>query len=253
MAVFLLMAVLLVQMSDNTMQLTNHSQRRIGADGNALLAMDRISDDLATAVVRSDLRWRVQKQNGNDRFAFFASARAYTPGRKVSKVGYEIADSMLKRGIEAVSWENAGPNSLTFIPADSAGSSDYLEIDESNFELLDPNIFRLEISFLNAGGEFVSDPTPPGTTLVDFSASQEIEPQDRIVAAVVTVASITEHARALMPEGELNALTGKLLDATDGRNPLESWQAYLESSDPSLSQPAREAIRFRQRFIPIGQ
>lgn len=252
MAVFLLIALLVVQMSDSTMLITNHSERRIGADGNALLAIDRISADLARAIVRSDLPWRVQKQSGNDRFAFFAYARAYEPGRGISKIGYRVEDSMLQRGVQAASWDNSGPAALTFIPDGTAGIPDYLEIDEANFEFLDPNIFRLEISFLNAEGDIVSEPAYAGDGLVDFAPSRRAEPRDRVLALIVTVASVDERARNLIDPEELSGLSGKFPDAISGKSPMQTWQEYLSDGGTGLSQPAREAIRFKQRHIPIG-
>ncbi len=251
-AVFLLMALLLLQMSDSIMQVTNHSQHRIGADGNALLAMDRISDDVTRAVVRGDLPWRVQKQPGNDGFSFFAAARAYTAGRTTSKIGYKVEDSMLKRGVQETSWENSGTDALTFIPAGSPDFTDYLEIDATNFDVLDPNIFRLEISFLNAEGDVISDPAPTDNNLVDFSQSRSVEPQNTVRAIIVTVASVNERARLLISPAELDALPDNFPDASNGKNALEAWQDYLASGATNLSQPAREAIRVRQRYIPIA-
>lgn len=253
-AVFMLIATLLVQMSDSTMRVTNHSQRRIEVDSDARQALSQISADVSRAIVRSDLPWRIEKSSGNDSIAFFAHADAYTPGRGISKVGFRVDDHVLQRGAEATSWDSNDATALPFTASDlSAVPGEYLEIDDSNFESLNQNVFRLEIAFLTADGRIVRDTSGNGSkslgNVINFAFSPRAEPKDVYTAIIVAVAAIDNRARERMSDAEFANLTTKLPDAADGEDLLSQWQDYLVG--PSIPQPVRESVRIYQRYIPV--
>lgn len=256
MAVFLVIALILLQMSESTMRVTNQSERRIEVDSDAWQALSRISADVSRAIIRSDLPWRIEKSPGNDSIAYFAQADAYTPGRGISMVGFRVKDYVLERGVQATSWNSADATALPFTSPDLAGvPANFLEIDDANFETLNKNIFRLEIAFLTADGRIVRDGAFAGSNLngdlINFAASPRDQPEGTCAAIIIAVAAVDARARATMTDADFAQLMTALPEANDSEDLLSRWQDFLD--DTSLSPQVRESVRIYQRYIPISR
>lgn len=251
MAVFLLMALMVVGLVDGTMRITSQSQRRISADAGTRQALDRMSADFARAIVRSDLPIRIEKEAGNDSITFFAQADGYTAGRGISKIGYRVANNSLQRGAESTGWTN---NAMGFTTLSNAvADPNYLTIADSNFETIATDVFRLEFAFLMGDGTITNAVgTNSGSThMASFASSQRASRKNTISGVIVGIATLDARARNMLPTtNTAQELTGRFPDASIGSEVLAGWDGFL--SDTNMPQPVRDSLRINQRTIRIN-
>jgi|GEM_PF-2805497 len=259
MAVFVMMALLLVGLTEGTMRVTGQSQRRISADAGARQVLDRISADVARAIVRVDLPFRVDKTAGNDGISFLANVDGYTAGRGMSVISYNGSNGTLQRGVDATSWTN-GSDEIDVMEftsvATAAATAGYLEVPGTNYELIAKDVFRLEIAFLMGDGTIKADigTAANGTSRVGSLASSSGTPaSDTIKAVIIGIASIDERAREALGTAGVAALQGAFPDVSAGQKDLiETWDGYALDSRVADSPLVRESIRVYQRYIPIS-
>ncbi len=252
MAITLLMAVMVVSLVDGTVQVTSQSQQRISAEAGARQALDRMSADFSRAIVRSDLPFRIGKNNGNDSITFFAQADGYTAGRGISMIGYRVTNNSLQRGAQSTQWTS---NEITFTTLSNAlADPGYLAIDESNFETISTEVFRLEFAFLMGNGTVTNAVgTNSGSRYVaSLAPSEQASPQDTLRAVIVGMATLDARARKLLPStNAMEEMAGLFPDASSTNEVLTGWEGIL--SDPDLPQSARQSLRINQRTIMINQ
>ena len=228
MAVFLLMALMVVGLIDGTMRITSQSQRRISADAGTRQALDRMTADFSHAIVRADLPIRIEKNAGNDNITFFAQAEGYTNGRGISMIGYRVTNNV----IEFTTLSKAATN------------TDYLRIDDTNYETVATDVFRLEFAFLMGDGKLSN---AVGTTNVSVASSPRASTINSIRGVIVGVAALDARARNALTTGPV------LPDAASGRTTndiLTGWDAPI--TDTSLPQPVRESLRIYQRTLLLN-
>jgi prepilin-type N-terminal cleavage/methylation domain-containing protein len=255
MAIFLFMAVMVASITGGVSRIAGQSQRRMSVDGGVRQSLSRISADFSRAIIRSDLPFRIEKKPGNDSLIFLAAAEGYSTGRGITMLGYQVANESLQRGAEATTWTSNGSSALSFTSvANAAASSSYLSINSANYEILEPDIFRMEVAFLMGDGTIQSTVgTNAGGTsyIASFASTARTVSSDAIRAVIVTVAAVDSRARALMTPSEYSQLADNFSDATAGSDPLTAWKGYLTNSPVVLPQPVREGIRIYQRYIHI--
>jgi hypothetical protein len=250
MAVFLLMALMVVGLIDGTMRITSQSQRRISADAGTRQALDRMTADFSHAIVRADLPFRIEKNDGNDSITFFAQAEGYTPGRGISMIGYRVMSNSLQRGVEATGWTS---NAIGFTTLSIARTNtDYLKIDESNYETVAPDVFRLEFAFLMGNGVISNavgtNSAYSANTYVASMASSPRESTTNTVRGVfVGVAALDARARNTLPIGPV--LPDRFKDSSNN-DILTGWDAPI--TDTTLPQPVRESLRIYQRTLLLN-
>ncbi len=254
-AVFLLMVLMLVGLTDGVARTTGQSQRRIGTDADVRQAIDRMSEDFSHAIARSDLPFRMEKKDGNDSISFLAVAQGYTQGRGLSVISYRVADSALQRGAETVSWTNTGSHSLAFMTLnDAAATPGYLAIDETNFEQVASDVFRLEIAFLMGDGTINAAPGIVGGSstfrVASIAATPGASDAGTIRAVIIGIAALDRRARDSLDAAAAQALIAGLPDVASGQGDiLSAWDGYLAGANPAIPKAARESIRICQRFI----
>jgi len=256
MAVFLFMAVMVASITDGVSRIVGQSQRRMSVDGGARQSLSRISADFSRAIIRSDLPFRIEKKSGNDGLMFFAAAEGYSAGRGITMLGYQVASEGLQRGAEAKTWTSNGSSALSFTSVtNAAASSSYLSIDSANYEILESDIFRMELAFLMGNGTIKStvgtNASGSTTYIASLASTARTASSNAIRAVIVTVAAVDSRARALMSPSEYSQLADKFIDPLPGSDPLTTWQENFTNSAVVLSQPAREGIRIYQRYIYI--
>ena len=192
--------------------------------------------------MRADLPFRIDKNDGNDSITFFAQAEGYTPGRGISMIGYRVMSNSLQRGAEATGWTN---NVLGFTTlSNAATNTDYLKIDDANFETVATDVFRLEFAFLMGDGKLSN---AVGTTNVSVASSPRASTINSIRGVIVGVAALDARARNALTTGPV------LPDAASGRTTndiLTGWDAPI--TDTSLPQPVRESLRIYQRTLLLN-
>ena len=255
-AIFLFMAVMVASITGGVSQIAGESQRRMSVDGGVRQSLNRISADFSRAIIRSDLPFRIEKKPGNDSLIFLAAAEGYSTGRGITMLGYQVTNASLQRGAEATTWTASGATALSFTSVTNAvSSSSYLSISSANYEILESDIFRMEVAFLMGDGSIkstVGTNASGGTTYIaSFASTARTASSNAIRAVIVTVAAVDSRARALMNSSEYSQLADNFSDATAGSDPLTAWKGYLTNSAVVLSQPVREGIHIYQRYIYI--
>jgi len=252
MAVFMLMALMVVGLVDGTMRITSQSQRRITADAGTRQALDRMTADFSHAIVRADLPIRIEKNAGNDNITFFAQAEGYTNGRGISMIGYRVTNNVLQRGVEATGWTN---NVIKFTTLSKAvTNTDYLKIDEANFETVATDVFRLEFAFLMGNGVLTNTVgtntnTSPNVYVANMATSPRDSTTNTICGVIVGVAALDARSRNTLPSTDTaQELRLQFPDATSGNEILTDW----DCTSTSLPQPVRESLRIYQRTLLLN-
>jgi len=157
-AVTTIVMALLFHLSASTASVVQKSRAKIDLQTTARSAMDRMSLDLAAAVLRPDLPPLFVKNEGNDAFYFYATADGYEGDRGISAMGYRIDgnEGHLYRGAEGTGWAQQ-PLSFSSHLASTPFVQDH---PNPNFGLLGMNVFRMEIEFLMRDGTYQSVATP---------------------------------------------------------------------------------------------
>ena len=255
MAIFLFMAVMVASITGGVSRIAGQSQRRMSVDGGVRQSLSRISADFSRAIIRSDLPFRIEKKSGNDGLMFFAAAEGYSAGRGITMLGYQITNASLQRGAEATTWTPSGATALSFTSVTNAVSSNnYLSISSANYEILESDIFRMEVAFLMGDGSIKSTVgTNAGGTsyIASFASTARTVSSDAIRAVIVTVAAVDSRARELVPPSEYSQLANIFSDATPGSDVLTAWKENLKNSISGMHQAARENVRIYQRYIYI--
>jgi type II secretory pathway pseudopilin PulG len=231
-AVLVIVALVLMELTESTMKVTNWSHRRMAADAGARQALDRIGADFDRLVYRTDLPDLIEKNGGNDRLLFFTQAEGYEGDRGVSLVSYDAPESALRRGALGFTWSNvsgsAGP--LKFNAAAVAA------IPPGNFEVLAEDVFRFEVAFLLTDGSLVKQ----ADRLVADSSGPAVQ------ALVVGLVALDRSARKLLTADQEQVLAASFADAADGKDLLQQWEGALDGKDLPL--PALNAVRVYQRY-----
>ena len=256
MAVFAMMAVLLVVMVDGTSRVTGQSHRRISGDAGARQTLDRISADVARAIMRDDLPFRVDKTVGNDGISFLANVDGYTEGRGMSVISYNGSNGTLQRGVDATSWTD-GSEAMDFTSVtNAAANAGYLERPGMDYEIIAQDVFRLEIAFLMGDGTIkanIGSPTNATPGVGSLASSSGMPASNTIKAIIIGIASIDERSREALGTAGVTALQGAFPDAGVNQDLIATWEGYSSNSSYATNTPAvRQSVRVYQRYIPIN-
>ena len=77
MAVLTLLLLLVMQLINSTSILTGNSNKRMAADSQARLLLDRMAQDFGKIVKRADVDYFFQTNAGNDQMAFYSETTGY--------------------------------------------------------------------------------------------------------------------------------------------------------------------------------
>jgi prepilin-type N-terminal cleavage/methylation domain-containing protein len=241
-AVFSIVLVVVLSLSNNTAALTNSFQSKIEGEAALRQVVDRMSTDFSSAIARNDLPPHFVKQVGNDEFYFHAATDGYLPDgvepRGISTVGYRVKNGELIRGASGTGWDQ---NQLQF--ATSLEGTPL--VDDENHEYYDSlgrQVFRMELEFLTKDGTF--GPEPP-------------ENWDNLAAVVVNLASIDSRAlgRASLSLEDLGNLFPDTLSASSEYvSVIQDWASLLQSSsffEDDADADTKRGIHLRQRLFPV--
>ena len=249
MAVFLMMALMVVSLVDGTMRVTSQSQRRINADDGTRQALDRMTADFSHAIVHSNLPVRIEKNTNasNESITFFAKAEGYTTGRGISMIGYRVTTNGLERGAEATQWTNSAVG-FTTVSAASTNLT-YLQIADANYETVAPEIFRLEFAFLMGDGATniaVGNISTYSNNvyLASMASSPRTSTNNTTIRGVIVgVATLDAGVRKIFMN--LPVLTNDV-------DILTGWNASITNASPALKLPVRESLRIYKRTLLIN-
>jgi len=181
-AAFILLVLFIAQLVTNVISATSATKRRLDADDQARLVLDRVGEDLSAMVKRSDVDALFSKNdNGNDRIFFYSETPGYLTGQSsaassVTLVGYTIDSSasslttnMLERCAQTCTWDGSlGAPFLTYAGGSSwaplaastlaANSLVTAATPDDNFHVLGEGVFRIEFCFLLKDGTYSINP-----------------------------------------------------------------------------------------------
>ncbi len=108
-AVMALMLVLLLQITNHTMQASKMATQQMDATQSARQALDVLSSDIAHAVLTGGATILTQDSGGAPALAFLTSGRgpdtAAAPSRFLA-VSYQLVVNQLQRGYKAIGWSS---------------------------------------------------------------------------------------------------------------------------------------------------
>lgn len=277
MAVLTLFLLVLAQLLSSAATITTQSNKRMDADSQGRLVLDRMAVDFGQMVERSDVDYYLKggtggSQTGNDQIAFYSHVRGYYPPSgsqsPVSLVAYRVnslsgatAFNKLERMGKGLLWNGVSPSStpVVFSPQTISGSWPAATNNsvDSDYEVVGPDVFRFEYYYLLIGQ------TVGGTT---YSSKLSYTPWDiripghtavagfRDVSAIgVTIAVLDPKSRVLVSDSQLGTLRGQMPDFSQTMQPGDldaQWQSAVNATT-AVPRAAASGIRIYSRFFPI--
>jgi prepilin-type N-terminal cleavage/methylation domain-containing protein len=267
-----ILVIILSRIVTNATTITTLGNKRMDTDSQVRPVLDRMVADFGQMIKRSDVdiyAKGLDLEAGNDRIAFFSNVPGYYRSNSnqspISLVAYRInADTTsasynrMERMGKGLLWNGASPTpSVSPLPSPNAawiifGGTPTLQTNwpsatvgdpanqnykDPDFELVGPQIFRFEYSYLlNTGA------------LANALPSSGIQ---GVTAVVVTIAAIDPKSRVLLSDPQISTLIGRLVDfdpathAKIGDLP-KAWQTALDGTTDMIRR-AISGIRIYQR------
>lgn len=247
MTVLVLILLMVTQLFDGATRATTQSYRTVDLATEARLTLDRLADDFARMVRRSDIDYKFDKKPGNDAIAFYAEASGYTgsstgPLRTLAALDYRIHEGTasgdallnfkLERGARATAYTD-----MTFSdppPPYTPGSQTYVAgfppfntlplIAAGDYTVLANQVFRLEFCYLLKNGRFSKTPNPPSDTVNAGGADFRPDPGGfkQVAAFVIAIGMLDARNRVLLGDpksSSYDASFGKLVAALPDVDP----------------------------------
>lgn len=287
-SILALIGVFLSQMIAATSSSISVSNRAIDAAGQARLALDRISLDIAALVRRSDTDFRGQNSAPASNMLQFlsqipAAAAAGTDNRRISVIGYRLGAhpdndnrACLLRGGKSVAWNDKGYLGLRDdgIPVrfgDPEFPAKLLPTATSDFDIVAQGVIRLAVAyqlypdnlpitledgtnFPNSQGQLVYSPPIRLVTPKGGGSAVKIVDLGRVSALVVGVVVLDLQSLRLVDAAQIDQLAGAFPLPGNNILPETAWAPLAEQTAAGSSPvplPVRQALRVAQRFYPI--
>ena len=287
MAVLTLLLVMVTQLVNSASMVTNTGNKRMDADSQARLLLDRMALDFGKIVKRTDVDYYFQKNTGNDQMAFYSEATGYypsgvtglTPKSGVSLVGYRInSNFQLERLGKSLIWNGVtsstpGASSLTssdigmvFLPNTLTGSwSKIADGSDPDYQVIADQIYRLEYNFLlksytytDANGNQQTNPAV--LSLIPWDARQSHTTPNGlsdVSAVVVAVGLLDNTSRKIVPTDDsgiikLGDAVKALPDASGTSSILQTWSGSTYLTASGIPQTAAAQIRIYQRYFYLN-
>ena len=280
MAVLALLLAMVSQLISSTSAVTNNGKKRMDADSQARLLLDRMALDFGQIVKRADVDFYFEKHAGNDQMAFFSEAAGYypsgvsgpTPKSGASLIGYRVNDNFqLERLSKSLVWSGVNGSTpgaggvtgsdlpMAFLPNTITGSWGHGIEDgtDPDYHVIADQVYRLEYQFLlkpytDAAGTVhpaVLSLTPWDTRQAAHSTANGLSD---VSAIVVTMAILDNTSRKIVPDGSDQGLVAALPDAEAGTSILQTWNGsgYLKTS--GIPPAAAAQIRIYQRYFYLN-
>ena len=293
MGVLVLLVLLFTQLLNSAATTTILGHKQMDADSQARELLDRMSVDFAKMVKRSDVDYYLKSsagaasdcgvcgsQVGNDQAAFYTMtpgyyatvptpAPSYTQRSPLSVVTYRInSDSTssfynrMQRMGKGLAWNGVSPTSawtpVVFLPQTIGGNWSYAtstSVDDSSYEVIGPQVFRFEYSYLLKNGNLSSTPW--------YTASSVRGMRD-VTAIIADIAVIDPKSKVLAdnsaqippPNDNITRLAGQLVDYSPGLLPgqlLANWRTTIDANSIALPRPAISGIRVYERYFYLNQ
>jgi prepilin-type N-terminal cleavage/methylation domain-containing protein len=292
MAVLVIIIYTVGRMTSSTSTITTYNQKHMSVDDEAREVLDRMGADFSAMMIRNDVDCLIQSGtdpasgSANDSIYFYSASPAYFSGtttdqNAVGLIGYRInSDYQLERLAKGLAWDgaptNSGSGSMVFLsnptpstldPMPSPTPTPYpgvgtiagawpsvvsLSSTDADFQVLGPQTYRLEFSFLLTNGGFSNTPYLPTHTAIN--GFQDVS------AIVVTIALLDSGSRRTVSSSSMSqavaALPYSQLSDFTQNPPKLTAQSWLEAVNTStfaetsgLPQTAAAQVNVYQRFF----
>src|ERR1700730_491430 len=256
-AVLALLVLLITRLFNSAANITTTGNKRMDVDAQSRALFDRIAVDVAQMVKRTDvdyyLKSSANSQNGNDHLAFYSVVPGYstTSASPISLVAYRInAQNKGERMAKGLFWNgDTSGTPIVFLPltisstwpAATTGSID------SDYELIAPNVFRFEYSYLLKNSVLSDTPWDVGAGHTGVAGMQDV------VAISVAIAVIDPKSRVIVSDTQLTSLRDAMTDFASTMKPgdlITQWQGALDSTT-NVPRVAVSAIRIYERYFQL--
>jgi prepilin-type N-terminal cleavage/methylation domain-containing protein len=272
--VLLILMALIASMMGTATRLTDTTNRNIDATSEAEEVLDRIGQDMAGMVIRSDIDQYFINSSGNDQMfvysqtpGYFDSSTATPQQSPVSLIGYRISTSAnpsiapaLERVAQGLTW--SGTDNFPFlifpprtsvtqslkatsgtIPLQWGGIVNDPDTNPSFWHIVGSQIFRLEICYQLRDGTFtITPPTPSSPPPASTGTSSPLAPVPGSVndtaGLVVAIAVLDNKSRQIVPAASWKTLIAALPDLTQSDLSATPVRLMESSWKTKLSQPS---------------
>ena len=261
MAVMSLLLVLLLQITNHTLQASKTATQQLDATQSARQALDVLSSDISNAITTDGATLLTQPTaDGACSLAFLTSGRGpSTVPTRFLGIDYKLANNQLLRSYKAIGW--SAPNLLADAETASTApdSISVLAGGILQFSVLaileDGSMVSLLAPPANAAGAsgtvpFEGQTVPAGWTALVPSRSPQPSPLTastaRVRALLVAIASVDAQNLPLLNSAQKSLFVNSTSSVSD---PVAVWESALRGA--TFPGPARSAIRFHSKVIPL--
>jgi type II secretory pathway component PulJ len=261
-AVLMILVVLVAQIVGSASSLTAAGHKRMDADDEARLVMDRIAADLSGMPRRSDLSLLLVNNRGNDELYFVSRSPGYAPLRSASNsgmtlVGYRVNTNGFQRVGKGLGWDD-----LAYSGTITNGIK-----DPDDYHTIAPSVLRVEYALL----------MKPGTINYDASETNKIgsnslvnpsylktnclgQAINNVAALQVVIAVLDQTSRKIVSPTSLEGLGGDgvfsdfyPLGADASASGVRFGQWIQNAPKAPAPKAAAGQIRIYQRHFPINR
>lgn len=268
MSILTVLVLMVARMLDSAATVTGSANKRMETDSQARPLFDRIWVDITQMVKRTDVSYHFKSGGspmpGNDLLAFYTSVPGYsaTTPASVSVVAYRVnsdstntaAFGRLERMGRGLPWSGSpsGETPMVFLPLTLAVNWPSVESNTDydspcTYEVIGPQVFRFEYSFVDrATGVLIKYPS-------GWSSATAIAVKDASALAV-SIAVVDSRSRVIMSNSDVETLTGRLPDYSDGMAAgelLGQWQSAIDSTT-DIPRTALTGIRLYERYFYLS-
>lgn len=258
-SLFLLLAIFVAQMVGSISTGSASSTKRLSADDEARMILDRMQGDFASMVQRADADPEFLEAFGNDSFFFISQSPAFstnssTNNSQMALLGYAVTNGGLVRYSMGYGWDQ-----LTFLTNSPGGTYDLsTNVNNTNFvtDLIGPSVFRMEMGLLiKPGSTNISGGTTNiiGTNVFFQSTTNTTNGIRDVAGVVVTLGILDQTSRKIVTPTALSKLESASIfpDCTTNGIPVSTWISNLPAIN--LPPPAKSQLRIYQRYFPLSQ
>jgi len=266
-AVLTLVIIFVTRLFNTATAITTIGNKRMDADAQARQLLDRMAIDFWQMVKRSDIDYYLKSpgnaQTGNDQIAFFTQVTGYYPSTgsqsPISLVSYRVnsintaaAFNKLERMGKGLVWNGVSPSNvpIVFLPLtiNTNWPSATNAVAEPDYEVLGPQVFRLEYFYLLKNGNVSDTPWETSAGHTSVSGMQDV------AAIAASIAVIDPKSKILLSAAQISTLAGEMNDFVPSMRPgelLTQWQSVLDGTT-GMPRSSISSIRLYERLFPLA-
>jgi prepilin-type N-terminal cleavage/methylation domain-containing protein len=263
-AILALLVVFVSHIFSAAASVTTTGQKHVDSDLQARQLFNRMAVDFAQMIKRSDVDSYLKgldPETGNDRIAFFSQVPGYYPSTgpksptslvayRINAVSNSASFNKMERMGKGLLWNGASatdkplifgptPTLINNWPSATSGDPTDPNYQDADYELIGPQIFRLEYFYFLKDGTVAVAPSSDGIM--------------GVASISMCIAVVDPKSKVLLSNSQLSTLAGKMNDFSTSMKPGDlvwQWQASVDNTT-DMPRTAISAIRFYQRAFHL--